>query len=261
MSLFASTAEYYRRFRAGVPEEVAHHLSENAPQGSPRRLLDVGTGTGFVVQALRQYFDEAIGVDVDEELLAVARAEANDETGNRRESYIYGVAESFTLDPKWLAHLVTVCRAFHWFDRPAFLHHVIGFMAPGATLAIFGDRSIWAGGQDWKRAACDVVQEVLGDARRAGSGTFQQNSGNFVDDLHRGGFTGITERTVPVNRIHTIDSVIGLLHSTSFASPAVLGDRIAHFDARIRDELAPLADGDGYLVDDNEFFIYTGTRP
>ncbi|WP_167132602.1 class I SAM-dependent methyltransferase [Paramicrobacterium chengjingii] len=261
MSFFASTADYYRRFRSGIPEDVSRVLSESAPNGSPRRLLDVGTGTGFVVQALLPYFDEAIGVDVDEELLAVARADTSDEIANRRARFIHGPAESLTLEPGWLAHLVTVCRAFHWFDRPAFLTNIIGYMADGATLSVFGDRSIWAGGQDWKIAARDVVQEVLGEARRAGPSTYGQKSGSFIDDLDNAGFTGITARTVPARRTHTVDSMIGLLHSTSFASPAVLGDRIDHFDARIREELSPLTDEEGTLVDDNEFYIYTGTRP
>jgi len=261
VSLFASTADYYRRFRSGVPREVAELLNEIAPLGSPRRHLDVGTGTGFVVQALRPYFDDAIGVDIDDDLLAVARADAQQATASRRETFVHGPAESFSLEPGWLAHLVTVCRAFHWFDRPAFLAHVIGFMAPGATLAICGDRSIWAGGQTWKIAARDVVQEVLGNARRAGTDMYQSPSGSFLEDLESAGFTGITARTVPVSRTRTVDTVIGLLHSMSFASPAVLGDRIDHFDTRMHDELTPLVDDDGLLIDDNEFYIYWGTRP
>lgn len=261
MSLFASTADYYRRFRSGVPREVAELLSEITPLGSPRRHLDVGTGTGFVVQALRPYFDEAIGVDVDDELLTVARDEADRSLANHRETFIQGPAETFSLEPAWLVHIVTVCRAFHWFDRPTFLEHVIQYMHKGGTLAVLGDQSIWAGGAEWKDAARDVVQEVLGGARRAGTGAYQSPSGSFLDDLASAGFTGITARTVPVTRTRTVESVIGLLHSMSFASPAVLGSRIGNFDTRMREELTPLVDDDGFLIDDNEFYIYWGTRP
>lgn len=240
---------------------MAELLSENAPQRSPRRHLDVGTGTGLVVQALRPFFNDAIGVDVDDELLAVARAETDQSIANRRETFIQGPAESFSLEPGWLAHLVTVCRAFHWFDRRAFLEHVIQYMEQDGTIAVLGDQSIWAGGDEWKDAARDVIQRVLGPERRAGRGTYKRASGEFVDDLADAGFTAVTSTRVPVRRSKSVESVIGLLHSTSFASPAVLGDRIEEFDTSMRDVLVPLADEDGLLIDNNEFYIYTATRP
>ena len=52
MSTFAGTIDYYRKYRPGIPSEVAEILSAAAPQRRPRRLLDVGTGTGLVVEAL-----------------------------------------------------------------------------------------------------------------------------------------------------------------------------------------------------------------
>jgi SAM-dependent methyltransferase len=261
VSVFASTAEFYRRYRSGITPEVAELLIDAAPPGSPRsprRLLDVGTGTGFVIDALLPAFDEAIGVDVDEDLLAVAREQF---AGTDQVRLVHGAAESFTVPADWKAHLVTVCRAFHWFDRQAFLAHVVEFMAPGAAIAVLGDRSIWAGGDEWKDRARQVVQDMLGPARRAGAGTYDAGDGRFTDDLAGAGFADVTSSFVPVRRVRTVHSVIGLLHSMSFASPAVLGDRLDEFDTRIRETLTPLTDGRGELVDHNEFYIYTGTRP
>jgi predicted TPR repeat methyltransferase len=73
VSLFQGTAEFYRQFRSGVPAEVAALLIQATPDRRPRKLLDIGTGTGFVVEALRADVDEVIGIDVDADLLAVAR--------------------------------------------------------------------------------------------------------------------------------------------------------------------------------------------
>lgn len=257
MSLFASTAEHYRRHRSGVPVEVAEILASAAPQGSPRRLLDVGTGPGFVIDALLPWFDEAIGVDLDPDLLAIAR----EELPGDRVRLVQAPAESFELAPQWAAHLVTVCRAFHWFDRPAFLHHVADRMAPNGVLAVFGDQSIWAGGDEWKERTREVVQEILGEQRRAGAGTYDRPAGRFEDDVADAGFRGITTTRVPVVRTRTVDSVIGLMHSMSFASPAVLGDRAGEFDRRLGERLAPLTDRDGLLVDHNEFHIILAVRP
>ncbi|WP_243225704.1 trans-aconitate 2-methyltransferase [Microbacterium sp. CIAB417] len=257
MSLFASTAEYYRRHRSGVPEDIARLLSDAAPSGSPRRLLDVGTGTGFVIRALLPYFDEAVGVDPDHDLLAVAREEHDGEPVRFLEAF----AEDIPLEAEWTAHLVTVCRAFHWFDRPVFLSRIIAHMDPGATLAVFGDQSIWAGGDEWKDRTREVVQDMLGEQRRAGTGTYRRPERGYDEDLRDAGFTGITVQTLPIRRTRTVDSAIGLMHSMSFASPAVLGERIGEFDERLRAELAALVDRDGLLMDHNAFHVCAGVRP
>ncbi|WP_181905794.1 class I SAM-dependent methyltransferase [Microbacterium bovistercoris] len=257
MSLFASTAEYYRRHRSGVPAEVAEILADAAPQGSPRRLLDVGTGPGFVIGALLPWFDEAIGVDLDADLLAVAREELPADSVR----LVQAPAESFELPDSWSPHLVTVCRAFHWFERPVFLRHVTERMEPEAVLAVFGDQSIWAGGDDWKDRTREVVQEILGERRRAGAGTYDRPTGSFEDDIADAGFRGVTTTRVPVVRTRTVGDVVGLMHSMSFASPAVLGDRAEEFDRRLRERLEPLTDEHGLLTDHNEFHIILATRP
>ncbi|MDR2997022.1 MAG: methyltransferase domain-containing protein [Microbacterium sp.] len=257
MSLFASTAEHYRRHRSGIPAKVAEILASAAPQGAPRRLLDVGTGPGFVIDALLPWFDEAIGVDLDADLLAIAHQELPGD----RVRLVHAPAESFDLPASWSAHLVTVCRAFHWFDRPVFLRHIADRMAPDAVLAVFGDQSIWAGGDEWKERTREVVQDVLGERRRAGAGTYDRPAGRFEDEIAEAGFQEVTTTRVPVVRTRTVDSVIGLMHSTSFASPAVLGDRAGEFDRRLRERLAPLTDADGLLVDHNEFHIILAGRP
>lgn len=259
VSLYASTSEFYRRFRSGVATEVVERLEQVAPAGSPRRVLDVGTGPGFVIEALLPHFDEAIGVDLDADLLAVAR---EDVTGHGKPvQFIQAAAETFTLEPGWRAQLVTVCRAFHWFDRPRFLAHVTEYMAEGGVLAVFGDLSIWAGGDVWKDRAREVVQDILGEDRRAGSGTYQRPQRDYGEDFADAGFTELSTARIPVQRRRSVESVIGLLHSMSFASPALLGDRIGEFDDRIRDALAPLTASDGHLIDRNEFYLLTGERP
>lgn len=259
VSLYASTADFYRRYRSGIPPEVVELLNRAAPPGSPRRLLDIGTGPGFVIQALLPHFDEAVGVDVDVDLLAIARDELA--SASKPVELVEARAETFSLAPGWRAQLVTVCRAFHWFDRPRFLAHVINFMAPSGVLAVLGDLSIWAGGDPWKDRAREVVQEMLGHERRAGDGNYQRPSRDYGEDFAEAGFTDVRSVTIPVQRERTVESVIGLLHSMSFASAALLGERIAEFDECIRESLTPLADADGHLVDHNEFYVFTGTRP
>jgi ubiquinone/menaquinone biosynthesis C-methylase UbiE len=210
MSLFTSTAEFYGAYRSGVPDAVAEILSDAAPSGSPRRLLDVGTGTGFVIRALLPFFDEAIGIDSDEALLAVAERDLRRNVSSGEVQLIRAAAESFTLPTEWQAHLITVCRAFHWFDRPRFLANATPYLGRGGTLAIFGDLSVWAANSQWKAATIEVVQEFLGPDRRAGNGHYQRPNRDFADDLRAAGYDKIQQQVVPVERSRSIDSVIRL---------------------------------------------------
>jgi SAM-dependent methyltransferase len=259
VGLFTSTAEFYDAYRSGVPDDVADVLSAAAPSGVPRRLLDVGTGTGFVIRALLPAFEEAIGVDPDRDLLAVAGRGLEVDVAAGRVALLHATAEDFVVPPGWRAHLVTVCRAFHWFDRPRFLERAAASLVPDGTIAVFGDRSVWASNAAWKAVALETVQEFLGRERRAGAGTYRAPEGDYADDLRRAGYRDVERRTIPVTRTRTVDSVIGYLHSTSFASLAVLGDAADAFDDRLRERLDPLVDDTALLVDENEFTVVTAT--
>ena len=94
MSLFQGTAEFYRQFRSGVPADVAAILLEAAPDRRPRSLLDIGTGTGFVVEALSDGVDDVIGIDVDADLLAVARGSVEPRPGQQL-AFVQVRAEDF----------------------------------------------------------------------------------------------------------------------------------------------------------------------
>ena len=65
---------------------------------------------------------------------------------------------------------------------------------------------------------------------------------------------------MPVRRERTLDSVIGYMHSTSFAAPRLFGDRMEEFDQVLRERLTAHAIG-GVFVDENEFRILLAMRP
>jgi trans-aconitate methyltransferase len=259
VTLFRGTAEFYQRHRSGVPSDVAAILAEAAPQRRPRSLLDVGTGTGFVVEALHTSFDDVIGIDVDSDLLQVARSSVHPSQGQRLR-FLEASAEHFQPPDGWCADLVTICRTFHWLDRPAFLAHLDPFVAADGVVAVFGDNSIWAANASWKSEIKAVLAEFLGEQRRAGDGTYRRPVRSYTDDLDESPFSSWTRVTVPVRRERTLDSVIGYLHSTSFAAPHLFGDRTAEFDRALRERLPEHA-VNGVFVDENEFGILLARRP
>jgi ubiquinone/menaquinone biosynthesis C-methylase UbiE len=259
VSLFQGTAEFYREFRSGVPADVAAILIDAAPDRRPRNLLDVGTGTGYVIEALQDDVDDVIGIDVDDDLLMVARSSLRPRPGQQL-AFVRARAEDFTPPEGWTADLVTICRTFHWLERPVVLDRLDSIVAPDGVVAILGDNSIWADNAGWKSEIKTILAEFLGQDRRAGQGTYQRPPRPYAEDLSASMFSDWEQHTVPVRRERSLDSVIGYLHSTSFATPALFADRLDDFHDAVRERLPALAEN-GMYVDHNEFGILVGRRP
>jgi len=107
-------------------------LLAQVPAGT-HDLLDIGTGTGRILQVLAPRVDRAVGVDASREMLALARANlaktklANVEV---RQADMYALpfdAESFDV--------VTVHQVLHYAEDPsAALREVARVLRPGGTL-------------------------------------------------------------------------------------------------------------------------------
>jgi trans-aconitate methyltransferase len=259
-SPFTGTVGFYRQYRPGIPAEVADLLSQATTTSPPRRLLDLGTGTGLVVEALLGRFDDIIAIDNDADMLAAAETALRPALPDGTSlSLIESTAEDFTPPANWRADLVTICRAFHWLDQQAVLSRLDTQVAPGGAVAIFGDNSFWAAGSRWKEAVRGIVKEFLGEERRAGQGTFRHHNRPYSDILAESPFNRVEEMRVPVHRTWTSHSILGYLYSTSFAAPHLFGDRLEEFEAKARATLAEFGDDDTF-GEDNEFLIRIGRR-
>jgi trans-aconitate methyltransferase len=260
MSMFTGTAGFYRQYRPGIPESVADVLDAAVERSSPRRLLDVGTGTGLVVESLLGRFDDIIAIDNDPDMLAAAEAALRPALPDGA-NLVLGqtAAEDFTPPPGWKADLVTICRAFHWLDQPAVLAQLDSQVAPSGAVAIFGDNSFWVATSEWKTAVRSVIQDFLGEQRRAGTGTFNHHDRPYSEIMQESPFSRVEEVVVPVQRTWTADSILGYLYSTSFAAPHLFGERLDEFDTTARARLADFSDTDTF-IEDNEFLIRIGRR-
>lgn len=260
MSTFRGTVGFYRQYRPGIPTDVADILDAAVPVRAPRRLLDVGTGTGLVVEALLGRFDDIIASDNDADMLAAAEAALRPQLPEGTRLLLQEVAaEDFVPPPGWQADLVTICRAFHWLDQETVLAQLDGQVSPDGAVAIFGDNSFWTATNPWKVAVRSVIQDFLGEQRRAGTSTFQHHNRPYSDIMRESPFSQVEEITVPVTRTWTADSILGYLYSTSFAAPQLFGDRLDEFDQTVRTTLGTFSDADTFN-EDNEFLIRIGRR-
>ncbi|MDH3739808.1 MAG: metalloregulator ArsR/SmtB family transcription factor [Alphaproteobacteria bacterium] len=134
---FGENAARWDRIRAlHVDEdEVEQALVAMLPEQPVKNLLDIGTGTGRVLQLLERHVDHALGLDLSREMLAVARAnlaEARYAHCALRQADMYQlpVAES-SFD------LIVLHMVLHYSDRPAdVIAEAARALAPGGHFLI-----------------------------------------------------------------------------------------------------------------------------
>src|ERR1700710_344576 len=100
---FGAVAQLYARVRPSYPPELVDALLIDGP----RRVLDVGCGTGIAASLLAARGCEVLGVEIDKRMAAVARAR--------------GIEVELAQFERWDERgrhfeLLTSAQAWHWVD-------------------------------------------------------------------------------------------------------------------------------------------------
>lgn len=257
--LFTGAAASYHERRSPVPASLAQDLADRTRAGrgaDARRLLDLGSGTGLVIEAMLPVgFDDVVAVDPDADMLAEARRVL----AGRPVRFVEGGAEDAPMPAGWQPDLVTCGRSFHWTDQPAVARRVHSLLPAGGVVALFADDGLWESTTPWKAAFRETVQAFLGRERRAGSSVVRPDGPHWGDLLRDTGFKGVEEYDVPSTEEVPLDEVVAFAHSYSFAAPPLFGDRLAEFDAALVEAVAPHA-VDGVLHDELPWHVTVATR-
>ena len=248
-TLFAGCAPYYVRGRVAYPSALADLLVDALNLDGRGRLLDVGCGPGSLTLLLASHFEEAVGVDADEEMLAegVRRAVA---AGVTNIAWVQGKGEDISPD---LGHfrVATMAASFHWMDRGRVAGLLRQRLIDDGVLAFV--HATMQRGVDGTAPLSDprpprqqidaLVAEFLGEGRRAGLGYRQMDSEDErarkdASILRAAGFTGPTRLEVPgwvVDR--DAEEVVASVFSMSYAAPHLFGDRLGQFELELRSVL------------------------
>jgi ubiquinone/menaquinone biosynthesis C-methylase UbiE len=102
---------------------------------APRRVLDVGCGTGYVLRQLAARLPRAsefLGVDPAPKMIETARSASPDE----RLNFMLGTAERLPADEGAYDLVVSTTSFDHWTDQAAGIRECARALAPGGTLVL-----------------------------------------------------------------------------------------------------------------------------
>lgn len=237
--LFASTAPYYARYRAGYPSALFDHLVDRFALDGTQTVLDLGCGTGQIAVPLAPHVARVLAVDPEPTMLEQGRRIA-DERGITTIDWRQG--DSYHLDELHLPtlDLVIMGAAFHWTDRDALLNELDTLVAPtGAVIVASGGVPGEHTPPPWNDTIAAIRTRYLGPARRAGSGTYTHPEERHADALRRSPFSHVDTVEWTWQLPRDLDSVVGLQFSFSYSAPAQFGneDTRTQFEHDLRQAL------------------------
>jgi ubiquinone/menaquinone biosynthesis C-methylase UbiE len=201
---------------------------------TPRRMLDMGTGTGEIARVIAARVDAVDAVDASNRMIARGRAQPGGDFAGLR--WIVGRAEDVPLDGPYA--LVTTGDSLHWMDWDVVLPRFGRLLTSNGVLAIVhreGRPSPWQDGLSELIATWSTVrnwQDIDLIAALEQRGLFQQ-TGTYESD--------------PVTSRQSIDDYIESFHSrSSLSRESMAPEAAAAFDAGLRDLVLPWSE-DGML--------------
>jgi ubiquinone/menaquinone biosynthesis C-methylase UbiE len=130
-------SEYDDGWLAKLHHEIADRTVELAVQSgpSPRRVLDIGSGTGYLLGRLAKRLPDAaalVGVDPAQQMVAVAKARATDP----RVCMLRGIAERLPFADGVFDLVVSTTSFDHWHDQQAGLRECARVLVTGGRLVL-----------------------------------------------------------------------------------------------------------------------------
>ena len=239
---FKTTSEYYSRYRVPYPKPLISSLLLDSDPPLNGTLVDLATGPGRVALALSSKFGKVVALDSEPEMIQVAKRRAA-ELGISNVSWLVCNAESYCIESNSV-HLITIGEAFHRLDQDVILRLANQWLVLGGSIAMLGGNSVLHGESDWQFALRDAIEPWRKE--ESVYSLVPRGKVHDVKKLEEAGFVDVKNVEVAEQRVWTIDSILGYLHSTSRFSPKALGNNLFDFRSRLRASLEAVSTENGF---------------
>ena len=159
------TATFYAQYRRAYPAEFVARL--RAMRGGGGRLLDLGCGTGVLLLQLAPFFDQAVGIDPEPDMLREAKKAAKEQASENVE-WIRGSSADLQALATALGRfdLVTIGTAFHYMEPHATLGELQRIAPDGVVAVAYNGSPMWLHPDPWAKALRSVLESRLGQVFR-----------------------------------------------------------------------------------------------
>jgi ubiquinone/menaquinone biosynthesis C-methylase UbiE len=239
MGRFASTVEFYARYREPYPPEFFQKVADQIALRGDESLLDVGCGPGLLAVGFAPFVGRCTGLDPETGMIAAAKVAAA-EAGVAL-SPIHGRIEELPTTQAY--DVITIGRALHWLEPDATLAVLERIIAPDSgRILICRATSAEAPETPWVKSYQEV-RRAWTEGREETRYRIDEKEW-FADSC----FRVVGETSVAERRQVTIADLIRRALSKSNTSPEILAEGQARFEAEIADALEPFV-RDGVLVE------------
>lgn len=228
---YRSAAAHYEQGRAPYATALIRRVAEVTGLGSQHRVLDLGCGPGPLARSFAPLVREVIAIDPSPEMLAEARALAQQATNVR-----FHAGSSYDLDPALGDfRLVVMGRSFHWMGRVDTLKRLDRMIEPAGAVALFYDTAPAIPANAWRKTWNDI------------RGHYEPNTGPHDHDpnwirnegiLLDSPFARLERFGVVERREIDVETLVHRALSMGSTSPAHLGEKLPAMVAEIRAALA-----------------------
>ena len=196
---------------------------------SPRYVLDVGCGTGFLARPLAERAERVDALDVSAAMIAQGKLLPGGDSPRLR--WIVGRAEDTPLDPPYA--LITAGDSLHWMEWGVVMPRFARLLTPNGYLAILT--------VGWLPVPWEAGLKAL--VPRYSTIRDHQPHDPTKDVKARGLFQHVGERrTEPVPFTQSLDAYIESFHGrASFSRERMAPADAAAFDAELRALVAPFS--------------------
>jgi SAM-dependent methyltransferase len=239
MGRFASTVEFYARYREPYPPEFFQKVAGQIGLRGDEALLDIGCGPGMLAVGFAPFVASCTGLDPEPGMIKAAQ-DAAAEAGLVL-PLIHGRIEEFPITQTY--DVITIGRAQHWLDRTPALAVLERILTPDSgRILICRASSVETPETPWVKPYRKVRSAW---ASGAAEKRYRIHPSEWFADSC---FSAVGETSVTERRQVTVADLIGRALSRSNTSPEVVAAGLEKFESEIAIALAPFVQ-DGVLVE------------